>query len=130
MTPQQRKDHFRRVAAYPCWTCGAFPPTLHHCHGPSMQRRGVYKAMGAKTSDYLVLPLCRACHQGPEGIDGGIGSHAWEAKHGEQASMLDELSRRLGYDVWQLAAAERLEKLAKRGSLSSSKIIRHDGVLR
>jgi len=51
-----------RVAKLPCATCGCYGVHVHHI------RTGVGK--GQRASDFLVLPLCPSCHQGPQGVHG------------------------------------------------------------
>lgn len=52
-----------RVAELPCVLCGEHPPsTVHHI------REG--QGMSQRASDYLTVPLCPDCHQGPHGIHG------------------------------------------------------------
>ena len=62
-----RKEHKDRVAALGCILCAEFgqpgiPAQLHH----------VREGQGAsqRASDWLVVPLCPACHSGPQGIHG------------------------------------------------------------
>lgn len=61
MTPEQK--HKGRVAALPCALCAARPPSfVHHI----LQGR----TPGRKVGDFLTIPLCWDCHQGPGGIHG------------------------------------------------------------
>lgn len=50
------------VAGLPCAICGDFPVTVHHI------REG--QGMSQRASNYLTIPLCPFCHQGPQGIHG------------------------------------------------------------
>ena len=50
------------VASQNCVLCGA---TGVHCHHI---REG--QGMAQRASDYLAIPLCPDCHQGPQGIHG------------------------------------------------------------
>lgn len=50
------------VAKLPCATCGVYGVHVHHirtCQGKSQ-----------RASNFLVLPLCPSCHQGPQGVHG------------------------------------------------------------
>ena len=59
--------HKSRVARLPCMLGEAlgeqhWPVSLHHI------REG--QGMSQRASDFLVIPLCRECHQGPLGVHG------------------------------------------------------------
>ena len=58
--PVSYLDTIRRL---PCACCGAAPPSYaHHIrHG---------QGIGRKASDFLAVPLCHECHQGPHGVHG------------------------------------------------------------
>lgn len=71
------KRHMGRVAQLPCILCGAQPVEVHHI------REGQGAAQRAQ--DTLVLPLCPACHRGPNGFH-GLGKRGFYAKY-----RLDEL---------------------------------------
>ena len=51
------KAHLRFVASQPCLLCGRLPSDPHHL------RFAQPRAMGRKTSDEFVVPLCRAHHR-------------------------------------------------------------------
>lgn len=54
--------HLDRVASLPCCLCGDSPVTVHHIrHSQGMSQRA---------SDWLTVPLCPSCHQGPKGVHG------------------------------------------------------------
>jgi hypothetical protein len=53
----RNKDHLRHVAKQPCIVCGRKPSDPHHLR--HMQPR----ALGRKTSDEYVVPLCRVHHR-------------------------------------------------------------------
>jgi hypothetical protein len=53
----RNKDHLRHVARQPCIVCGRKPSDPHHLR--HMQPR----ALGRKTSDEYVVPLCRVHHR-------------------------------------------------------------------
>lgn len=100
-----RDAHWALIRSLPCMVCGKpGPSTLHHPHGGSMRYRGVHKAGGKKTSDFLVIPLCVDHHTGYAGIDSGMGVLTWEQRFGEQAGMIDRLGGWLGLDLWALAS--------------------------
>jgi hypothetical protein len=51
------KAHLRFVASQPCLICERTPSDPHHL------RFAQPRAMGRKTSDEFVVPLCRSCHR-------------------------------------------------------------------
>lgn len=59
--PARSDAHLARVRAMPCCVCSAPAPSDPHHFGP--------RGMGQKTSDFRVVPLCRAHHD------------EWHAKH-------------------------------------------------
>lgn len=61
MTP---RDYIALVKSMPCALCGEHGPSdAHHI------REGM--GMAQRNSDWLVIPLCKDCHQGPHnGIHG------------------------------------------------------------
>lgn len=61
MTKAERA-YMSRVASLPCCVCGAYGVQLHHV------REGQGGAQRAK--NWLVVPLCPACHVGPTGLHG------------------------------------------------------------
>jgi hypothetical protein len=110
-TPALVKRYWSVVAQLGCAvTLDTYQPhiTIHHCHGGSMAERGFGRSAGRKTSWWLVIGLHRDLHVGAGGIDGPyrIPVEEWEARHGRQADMIDELVRRTGIDVWALARDE------------------------
>lgn len=62
MTTAAEKRHMARVACLSCAVCDAEGVQVHHI------REG--QGMGQRASNWLVVPLCPACHQGPRGIHG------------------------------------------------------------
>jgi hypothetical protein len=56
------KRHMDRVAQLPCCVCGAHGVQVHHI------REG--QGMAQRASDFLTIPVCPDCHQGPNGIHG------------------------------------------------------------
>lgn len=70
MTIRHRSNHMGRVAALGCVLCkrlglGDSPAQVHHI------RDG--QGMAQRASDYLTIPLCHSCHQGPRGVHGDRG---------------------------------------------------------
>jgi hypothetical protein len=61
MTKAEKK-YMNRVAELPCVCCGDHGVHLHHI------REG--QGMAQRASNYLVVPLCPACHIGPSGVHG------------------------------------------------------------
>lgn len=67
-------DHLDRVAGVGCILChylnrGYTPAEVHHLFGPSQR------------SDWLVAPLCAACHRGPNGFHGLGGERPFRARY-------------------------------------------------
>lgn len=57
------KRHIGRVKSLPCVVCGEFGPSdAHHI------RTG--QGMSQRANDFLAIPLCKPCHQGPNGLHG------------------------------------------------------------
>jgi len=57
------KAHVERIKRMDCCLCGATGTSdAHHI------REG--QGMSQRASDVLVIPLCKSCHQGPNGIHG------------------------------------------------------------
>lgn len=57
------KKHLERIKMLPCACCGQCgPSSAHHI------REG--QGMAQRASDYLTIPLCYECHQGPKGVHG------------------------------------------------------------
>lgn len=87
------------------------PSEIHHAHGRSVGARLVELGMdggnGTSTrgfSDALVIPLSPEYHRGAVGID-RIGVDMWEELNGAQPDLLDEVSERVGYSLWDLHRA-------------------------
>lgn len=56
------KAHLARVASLTCACCGDYGVQVHHI------REG--QGMAQRASDWLTVPLCQACHTGPQGVHG------------------------------------------------------------
>lgn len=77
-------EHMAAVKALPCIACGAAPPSqAHHVNGDKQPR-----------SDWRVLPLCWACHQGPSGYH--AAKRSWIARHGPDFELLPRVAQILG----------------------------------
>lgn len=138
MTPKERKEHFDRVAQVGCMAeigltqvyegteyrhrCQQ-PATIQHCRAGSMKDRGVNRAKGKKSSDWLTVPLCPRHHWQEEGIDGSMGVKTWEAKYGKQADMIDKLCKIFGVDLWAKAA----EVEERKPQVKSKKMVQREG---
>lgn len=117
--PANVKRYWDLVASQGCMVTGdTHRVTLHHVHGGSIVERGFHRSSGRKTSDWLVIGLREDLHVGPRGIDGPdrIPVRVWESEHGNQADMVDEVIRRTGLDVWELARAEEKRMVPRRTS--------------
>lgn len=108
--PKTAAKHHANVRALGCIISNRPSPTIHHCHGGSMKQRGWHVGMGQKQNEALVIPLNALYHTGVNGIDSGVGVGTWERTFGDQADFLDEVSAKLGYDVWLLAELWRPAK--------------------
>ena len=62
MTTKAEKAHLARVAQLPCVLCGDSPVEVHHV------RTGA--GLSQRSSHYLTVPLCPACHRGQFGLHG------------------------------------------------------------
>lgn len=56
------RRYMDRVAQLPCVLCGSHGVQVHHI------REG--QGMAQRASNFLVVPLCPDCHQGPSGVHG------------------------------------------------------------
>lgn len=77
---QDALEYMLRVKGLPCVVCGAAPPSdAHHV---------IHDRFGSrKSSDWDVIPLCKAHHQdGPEAIHNG--KQTWREKHGPDHGFL------------------------------------------
>ena len=79
---QANMAHMARVALLPCMCCGCKPVEVHHVTGDKQLR-----------SDARVIPLCWACHRGPQGYHNA--KRAWVAKYGPDYMMLPKVAAML-----------------------------------
>lgn len=62
LTAIAEKQYLAKVAELPCCLCGDWPVHIHHIrHSQGMSQRA---------SNWLAVPLCPSCHQGPQGVHG------------------------------------------------------------
>ena len=110
MPTQQIRDHWDKVAQMGCLISGQENPTLHHCHGGSMERFGMLRGKSQKPSDWLVIPIAERYHTGIFGIDSGGPYYGvvecWEQEFGSQVGMLLRVCDHCSYDVFELAGLE------------------------
>jgi len=59
---KSESSYMGKVAELPCAICGDMPVHVHHL------REG--QGMAQRASNYLTVPLCPTCHQGPHGVHG------------------------------------------------------------
>lgn len=77
-------DHMQAVKGLPCACCGAYAPSYaHHVTGDSKPR-----------SDFRVIPLCYACHQGPDGYH--MAKASWVDRYGPDYEFLPWVDKMLG----------------------------------
>lgn len=70
------RRHMGRVKMLPCVICGKPGPSdAHHCQSDRIAR-----------DDFKTIPLCKACHQGPEGYHSR--KETWEALNGKDHEYL------------------------------------------
>jgi len=107
MPTAEIKRHWDKVGQMCCLITNRPGPTLHHCTGGSMTEIIGLTGVALKVSDWLVIPLDALMHTGNQGIDGSMGVETWEERFGKQAHHLDEVSRKIGYNVWLKAGINR-----------------------
>lgn len=98
------KVHWNAVAALGC-ICDNQPAELAHCHAASITEElepKFHPGMAERQSHWLVLPLCTEHHRGWHGLDTS-DPVSWEARNGRQTELLEEVSYRLGYNVFEKA---------------------------
>ena len=80
------KSHMQRVKELPCSVCGmAGPSDAHHILAG--------RVPGRKSPDFLVIPLCKSCHQDPHNGIHGM-RRMWEVmKLSEQDCLADTIER-------------------------------------
>ena len=84
-TAKERR-HIARVKAMPCGLCGAPGPSdAHHV------RTG--QGMGQRASHWLLIPLCKACHQDDEGLHGSRA--LWRVYRKDELDVLAETIERI-----------------------------------
>ena len=102
----EHRRHWTKVAELGCIITNQ-PAEIAHCHGGSMKYLGPdwQPGMGQRQNHWLVIPLSPILHRGAMGLDTwSCGVCAWERYWGQtQLDLLVEVSRRLGYDVFERA---------------------------
>jgi len=101
------RKHWDRVANLGCIITGQ-PAEVAHCHGGSISvvlGAKFRPGMAQKQNHWLVIPLNPQLHRGQFGLD-SCSADDWEAAYGEQVHLLEEVSYRLGYDVFKKAGVE------------------------
>jgi hypothetical protein len=76
-------SYMAQVARLPCVICGAFPVQVHHVICGRFGSR--------KASDFDTIPLCPACHLGPDGIH--ANKAAWVLRHGDDRDYLPAVAK-------------------------------------
>lgn len=98
------KAHWNAVAALGSIISNS-PAELAHCHDGSITEElepKFHPGMGERQNHWLVLPLSMEEHRGWHGLDTS-NVDQWEARHGRQVDLLEEVSYRLGYCVFKKA---------------------------
>lgn len=75
------QQYLSRVKSLPCGLCSASGPShAHHVR--------VGQGMGQRAGHFCTIPLCWACHQGPNGIHGDRS--LWKVYKKTELGVLDE----------------------------------------
>lgn len=86
MTTLAEKAHMNRVKEMACAVCGQPGPSdAHHI------RTG--QGMSQRAGNFLVIPLCKGCHQGKNGIHGDRAM--WKIRKLTELDALDETLSRI-----------------------------------
>jgi len=96
--------HWGKVAQLGCIISG-MPAEIAHCHGGSISTELGPKfrpGMAKRQNHWLVIPLNPNLHRGQFGLDTS-SVEEWEHAYGKQTRFLEEVSHRLGYDVFKKA---------------------------
>lgn len=104
------KEHWKQVAGLGCIITGK-PAEIAHCHGGSisLELEPRYRpGMAQRQNHWLVIPLNPQLHRGQFGLDTS-SVREWERAYGDQVTFLEEVSWRLGYDVFAKAGIEDYE---------------------
>lgn len=102
-------DHWDRVASLQC-IISAQPAEVAHCHGGSISDilgKEFRPGVAQKQNHWLVLPLSPRLHRGQYGLDANV--RLFEEAYGKQVHLLEELSHRLGYCVFEKAGINDYE---------------------
>ena len=98
------KEHWSAVAELGCILTGQ-PATIAHCHGGSISDELGPKfrpGMAQRQNHWLVIPLSKELHQGRFGLDTS-SVELWEIRWRKQTQLLEEVSYKLGYCVFERA---------------------------
>lgn len=95
------KQHMARVAELGCMISGSTDVCLHHARSGSMKDAGYHFGKSQRPPDWFVIPLQPMYHNtSNEGIH-NKGVRSWELVYGTQYDMLCDISRMLGYSVFE-----------------------------
>jgi hypothetical protein len=73
------RRHLERIKGMPCAVCAAPGPSdAHHI------RQG--QGLSQRAPHWLAVPLCKACHQGPDGIHGS--KNLWKVHRVDEMAVL------------------------------------------
>ena len=80
------RRHLECIKSMPCAVCQAPGPSdAHHI------RQG--QGMSQRAPHWLAVPLCKACHQGPDGIHGT--KNLWRLRKVDEMSVLAQTIARI-----------------------------------
>lgn len=81
-------DYAKRVAALPCYRCGAPPPSQVHHHT-------AHRGLGQRSDDVYAMPLCARCHESLHALSGPFRGWTKERLRAWQSRMAALTSDRL-----------------------------------
>lgn len=109
MTTAAQRRFWTQIVDMGCLIC-AGDAEIAHLHGGSLVPIIGVKAKGKKIPrlNWIVAPLCPYHHRlGPFGDALDLGVAVWELRHGDQSDLIDELIRRTGLPLWELAKEKK-----------------------
>ncbi len=115
------KEHWNKVAALGSIISNS-PAELCHCHDGSITEEldpKYHPGIAERQNHYLVIPLSMEEHRGWHGLDTS-DVDGWEGRHGRQTELLEEVSYRLGYCVFERAGITDYEYKNKYFAMGAS----------
>jgi hypothetical protein len=107
------KEHWGRLRDLNCLISEDPVCVIAHCHGGSISETLGYNwrpGWSQRQNHWLTIPLAPKYHNGQWGLDTWKdGVYDWELFFYSQIELLERVSFRLGYDVFELAGVENYE---------------------